>query len=149
MGLFSMLIGDDKPKVVKEVVEKNGNKKEEKKDVPFIQINGHTTKKGVTLVTIGDGPTLALTMKKTEMAISVDEFKYIDEMIGGLDAKKDLVWAEAQKVKVEGEEFMSLKEGGDKYEYDDRKVTTFNVGKKIDPTKPTKTKSKPAKPSTS
>lgn len=142
MSLWEMLIGDEKPKEVKNVVEKNGNKKEESKKLPFRQPNGKDTEKGVTIVTMGDGPTLALTLKKTGMALSYDEFEYLKEMIGGLDDKTDLVWAEAQEVEVSGVHYMTLKENGEKYEYVDKKAS-FNVGKRISPAKP----KKPSKPS--
>lgn len=141
--IVNWLSGDDTVEVIPEVVEKNGNKKEEQKDVPFRQINGKTTTKGVTLVTIGDGPTLALTLKKTNMAIGFEEFKYLKEMVGDLDEKTDLIWAEAQKIKVNDKEFMSLKENGKKYEYADKEAN-FNIGKPISPAKP----KKPSKSST-
>ncbi len=141
MNLFQMLIGDDKPSPVKPVVDKNGNKKEESKNIPFMQPNGKTTEKSVTIVTKGDGPTLALTIKKTGMALSYDEFEYLKEMIGGLDDKADLVWAEAQEVEVSGVHYMALKENGAKYEYVDKKAN-FNIGKRISTAKP----KKPTKP---
>lgn len=141
MNLFQMLIGDDKPREVKTVVDKNGNKKEESKNIPFMQPNGKTTEKSVTIVTKGDGPTLALTLKNTSMALSYDEFEYIKEMTGCLDEKTDLVWAEAQEVEVSGVHYMALKENGAKYEYVDKRAN-FNIGKLIDSGKP----KKPAKP---
>ncbi len=133
--IVNWLSGDDTVEVIPEVVEKNGNKKEEAKDVPFRQINGKITTKGVTLVTIGDEPPLALTIKETNMAIGFEEFKYLKEMVGKLDEKRDLVWAEAQRIKINDKELMSLKENGKKYEYVDKEAN-FNIGKLISPEDP-------------
>lgn len=134
--IVNWLSGDDNVEVMQEVVEKNGNKKEEQKDIPFRQVNGKITTKGVTMVTIGDGPTLVLTIKETNMAIGFEEFKYFKEMFGRrLDEKTDLIWAEAQRIKVNDKEFMALKENGKKYEYVDKEAN-FNIGKLIDPAEP-------------